>query len=190
MRTAVGQAHYTQHGVRFAAVLPSVKRSRRSAVRSVGVGVQVHNVVLIVLSASMAASALYWAREGGYNFWGNAYKPSEREMGLTIYVFYMSKFYEFFDTVRRPMPARTRALDWVPMPAVSPAAGASGWCSCQETVRGIRVCAVAGINGRGCGSAAPHTLPSTAQIIMLLKGKWQQISLLHVYHHASISFIW
>ena len=28
------------------------------------------------------------------------------------------------------------------------------------------------------------------QFIMLLKGKWQQISVLHVYHHASISFIW
>mmetsp|Transcript_14639 Transcript_14639/g.44233 ORF Transcript_14639/g.44233 Transcript_14639/m.44233 type:complete len:297 (+) Transcript_14639:64-954(+) len=87
--------------------------------------VQLHNVVLIVLSAGMAGSAIYWARQGRYNFWGNAYKPSETEMGLTIYVFYMSKFYEFFDT-----------------------------------------------------------------IIMLLKGKWQQISLLHVYHHASISFIW
>lgn len=87
--------------------------------------VQVHNVVLILLSGGMASSAIYWARQGNYNFWGNAYKPSERQMGLTIYVFYMSKFYEFFDTG-----------------------------------------------------------------IMLLKGKWQQISVLHVYHHASISFIW
>lgn len=60
---------------------------------------QLHNVVLIVLSAGMAGSAIYWARQGRYNFWGNAYKPSETEMGLTIYVFYMSKFYEFFDTV-------------------------------------------------------------------------------------------
>ena len=64
---------------------------------------QVHNAVLIALSAGMAASAIYWARRGRYNFWGNAYKPSETEMGLTIYVFYMSKFYEFFDTVR-PIP--------------------------------------------------------------------------------------
>lgn len=66
---------------------------------------QVHNAVLIALSAGMAASALYWARRGGYNFWGNAYKPSETEMGLTIYVFYISKFYEFFDTVRPPPPS-------------------------------------------------------------------------------------
>ena len=28
------------------------------------------------------------------------------------------------------------------------------------------------------------------QIIMLLKGKAEQVSLLHVYHHASISSIW
>lgn len=87
--------------------------------------VQVHNVVLILLSAGMASSAIYWARAGGYNFWGNAYVPTQREMGLTIYVFFLSKFYEFIDT-----------------------------------------------------------------FIMLLKGKWQQISVLHVYHHASISFIW
>lgn len=87
--------------------------------------VQVHNVVLIALSACMASSAIYWAWLHNYSFWGNAYRASERNMGLTIYVFYMSKFYEFFDT-----------------------------------------------------------------IIMLLKGKVQQVSLLHVYHHASISIIW
>lgn len=40
-------------------------------------------------------------------------------------------------------------------------------------------------------TAARWTLSSHgAQIIMLLKGKVQQISLLHVYHHASISIIW
>ena len=61
---------------------------------------QVHNVVLIVLSAGMAASSIYWARAHSYSFWGNAYRPYERNMGLTIYVFYVSKFYEFFDTVR------------------------------------------------------------------------------------------
>lgn len=60
---------------------------------------QVHNVVLIVLSAGMAASSIYWARAHNYSFWGNAYRPTERGMGLTIYVFYVSKFYEFFDTV-------------------------------------------------------------------------------------------
>lgn len=87
--------------------------------------VQVHNLILIALSAGMAGSAVYWAVQGRYNFWGNAFKASEKEMALTIYVFYMSKFYEFFDT-----------------------------------------------------------------FIMLLKGKSEQVSLLHVYHHGSISSIW
>ena len=63
-----------------------------------------HNLILILLSAGMAGSAVYWAVKGGYNFWGNAFKPSEREMALTIYVFYMSKFYEFFDTVCAVLP--------------------------------------------------------------------------------------
>ena len=31
---------------------------------------------------------------------------------------------------------------------------------------------------------------AASQFIMLLKGKSEQISLLHVYHHASISSIW
>jgi len=61
--------------------------------------VQAHNVVLILLSAGMASSAVYWARVHNYSFWGNAYSASERGMGLTIYVFYVSKFYEFLDTV-------------------------------------------------------------------------------------------
>lgn len=87
--------------------------------------VQVHNLILILLSAGMASSAVYFAVQGGYTLWGNAFKLSERGMALTIYVFYLSKFYEFFDT-----------------------------------------------------------------FIMLLKGKSEQISLLHVYHHGSISSIW
>ena len=60
---------------------------------------QVHNVILIALSAWMAGSAVYWAFQYGYHFWGNGFKASETELGMTIYVFYLSKFYEFFDTV-------------------------------------------------------------------------------------------
>ncbi len=60
---------------------------------------QVHNVILIALSAWMAGSAVYWAFQYGYRFWGNGFKASETELGMTIYVFYLSKFYEFFDTV-------------------------------------------------------------------------------------------
>ena len=60
---------------------------------------QVHNVILIALSAWMAGSAVYWAVQYGYRFWGNGFKASETELGMTIYVFYLSKFYEFVDTV-------------------------------------------------------------------------------------------
>ena len=60
---------------------------------------QVHNSILILLSAGMACSAIYWAVKGNYALWGNAFKLSERGMAFTIYVFYVSKFYEFFDTV-------------------------------------------------------------------------------------------
>ena len=72
------------------------------------VRLQTHNVVLIVLSAGMAASSVFWARAHGYSLWGNAYRASERSMGLTIYVFYVSKFYEFFDTV-----SLQRTMMWV-----------------------------------------------------------------------------
>jgi elongation of very long chain fatty acids protein 4 len=129
-------------------------QSRRKV--HLALSVQVHNVVLIVLSAGMAASSIYWARAHNYSFWGNAYRPSERAMGLTIYVFYVSKFYEFFDTV-----------------------GASAGCL-QDLYAGT-------------AKRRMHILQASShsmQIIMLLKGKVQQISLLHVYHHASISFIW
>ena len=113
---------------------------------------QVHNVVLIALSAWMAGSAVYWATQYGYRFWGNGFKASEKELGITIYVFYLSKFYEFFDTVSR----RHAAL-------------------CHISAEGMSICIM------WC---------ATAQFIMLLKGKSEQISLLHVYHHASISSIW
>mmetsp|Transcript_36502 Transcript_36502/g.103097 ORF Transcript_36502/g.103097 Transcript_36502/m.103097 type:complete len:290 (-) Transcript_36502:1379-2248(-) len=87
--------------------------------------VQCHNVFLIGLSSYMFGGAIYQAWKNGYNFWGNGYKETETEMGLVMYIFYMSKWYEFFDT-----------------------------------------------------------------FIMLMKGNLKQVSLLHVYHHVSISFIW
>ena len=65
---------------------------------------QVHNIILITLSAWMAGSAVYWAIQYGYRFWGNGFKASQAELGITIYVFYLSKFYEFFDTVQRLWP--------------------------------------------------------------------------------------
>lgn len=87
--------------------------------------VKAHNLVLIVLSAYMCGSASYNAWALGYNFWGQGYDPQEVSMGITVYIFYVSKLYEFMDT-----------------------------------------------------------------FIMLLKGKINQVSFLHVYHHATISAYW
>lgn len=49
----------------------------------------------------MSVSAVYCAVQYGYRLWGNAYQPSQGALAHTVWVFYMSKFYEFFDTVRK-----------------------------------------------------------------------------------------
>ena len=84
-----------------------------------------HNIFLIVLSAYMCFGCASQAYKNGYNFWGSAYNPSEVHLAKFIYIFFISKIYEFVDT-----------------------------------------------------------------FIMLMKGNINQVSFLHVYHHATISFIW
>lgn len=54
----------------------------------------------IALSTYMCCSAAYCAVSYGYRLWGNAYKPTQSMLAHTVWVFYMSKFYEFLDTVR------------------------------------------------------------------------------------------
>jgi elongation of very long chain fatty acids protein 4 len=61
--------------------------------------VQLHNVILILLSSFMCSSAAYNAWKLGYRFWGSGYSPAEADMGRTVYIFYISKLYEFMDTV-------------------------------------------------------------------------------------------
>ena len=72
-----------------------------------------------------ARSVCYYAVRSGYKLWGVPYNTRERDMAMMIYIFFVSKIYEFMDT-----------------------------------------------------------------IVMLLKRNVQQVTVLHVYHHASISFIW
>ena len=85
----------------------------------------IHNIFLILLSLYMCFGCILEARRNKYHVWGNQYKQNEVGMAKIIYIFYISKIYEFVDT-----------------------------------------------------------------FIMLLKGNIKQISFLHVYHHAPISFIW
>lgn len=87
--------------------------------------VMFHNTTCFLLSLYMCLGIIRQAILNGYTLWGNAYNPKQIEMAHLLYIFYMSKYIEFLDTV-----------------------------------------------------------------IMILKHSTRQISVLHVYHHASISFIW
>lgn len=62
--------------------------------------VQVHNVFLVCLSGYMCVTAVREAIINGYSFWGNEYNPKEVGMAKITYIFYVSKAYEFLDTVR------------------------------------------------------------------------------------------
>ncbi|XP_024403411.1 uncharacterized protein [Physcomitrium patens] len=85
----------------------------------------VHNCFLCFLSFYMGWGIITEARHHRYSFWGNAGNDGHVKMGSYIYIFYVSKLYEFMDT-----------------------------------------------------------------IVMLLRRNLRQITFLHLYHHASISFIW
>ena len=61
--------------------------------------VQVHNTFLVILSSYMSFNAAYCAWKYSYRFWGQGYSSSEKDMGWIIYVFFLSKIYEFMDTV-------------------------------------------------------------------------------------------
>lgn len=60
---------------------------------------QAHNLFLISLSAYMFGGTVYQAVKNRYSFWGTGYKDSEVGMANVIYVFYVSKIYEYMDTV-------------------------------------------------------------------------------------------
>ena len=61
--------------------------------------VQVHNTFLVILSSYMSFNAAYCAWKYSYRFWGQGYSSTEKDMGWIIYVFFLSKIYEFMDTV-------------------------------------------------------------------------------------------
>ena len=62
--------------------------------------VQLHNVFLVGLSLYMCGGIVYEAVANGYTFWGNNFDPSEKRMAGMLHLFYVSKMYEFIDTVR------------------------------------------------------------------------------------------
>ncbi|GMH42475.1 hypothetical protein BSKO_10394 [Bryopsis sp. KO-2023] len=120
-------------GVVFLGVLFYKLKGGKSATKGVKKGdpmwlrlfVQCHNIFLIFLSVYMCLTSIKEAYLNNYKFWGNAYAVEQVGMANVIHVFYLSKLYEYMDTM-----------------------------------------------------------------VMLLKGNIRQVSVLHVYHHVSISFIW
>mmetsp|Transcript_26142 Transcript_26142/g.31726 ORF Transcript_26142/g.31726 Transcript_26142/m.31726 type:complete len:286 (-) Transcript_26142:258-1115(-) len=58
-----------------------------------------HNVFLTLLSIYMSGKIVYEAYQNKYSIWGTSYNPAETEMAKVIWVFYVSKIYEFLDTV-------------------------------------------------------------------------------------------
>lgn len=61
--------------------------------------VVVHNWFLCCLSFYMGCGIISEARHHGYSFFGNSGNDGEVKMGFYIYIFYVSKLYEFMDTV-------------------------------------------------------------------------------------------
>ena len=57
-----------------------------------------HNVFLTLLSAYMFVGVVTEAVRNKYGIFLNGYNPKETQMAWFIYVFYVSKFYEFLDT--------------------------------------------------------------------------------------------
>ena len=57
-----------------------------------------HNVFLICLSSFMFLNVCYQAYVNKYSFWAQAYDVKETGMAYAIYIFYISKLYEYNDT--------------------------------------------------------------------------------------------
>lgn len=61
--------------------------------------VVVHNCFLCCLSLYMGCGILIEARRHRYSFWGNHGNDEQVKMGFYVYIFYVSKVYEFMDTI-------------------------------------------------------------------------------------------
>lgn len=87
-------------GVMYHKVKGSRGEKKRDDPMILRVFVQCHNLFLIVLSSYMCGTSIYEAARNNYKFWGTGYKTEEVGMTNIIYIFYVSKIYEYMDTVR------------------------------------------------------------------------------------------
>eukprot|EP00850_Spirogloea_muscicola_P014789 SM000108S14233 [mRNA] locus=s108:337730:340270:- [translate_table: standard] len=58
-----------------------------------------HNLLCFALSLLMCCGIVHQAVANRYTLWGNAFKEQEVKMAKLIYLFYVSKYVEFFDTI-------------------------------------------------------------------------------------------
>jgi elongation of very long chain fatty acids protein 4 len=75
--------------------------------------VLVHNLFCFALSLYMCVGITYQAITWRYSLWGNAYNPKHKEMAILIYLFYMSKYVEFMDTVIMVLKRSTRQISFL-----------------------------------------------------------------------------
>lgn len=75
--------------------------------------VLVHNFFCFSLSLYMCVGITYQAITHNYSLWGNAYRPEHKEMAILTYLFYMSKYVEFMDTVIMIIKRSTRQISFL-----------------------------------------------------------------------------
>jgi elongation of very long chain fatty acids protein 4 len=66
---------------------------------SVRILVIFHNLFLVILSLYMCIGCIIEAKRNSFKIWGNAYDPKQVQLAHYIYLFYVSKIYEFLDTL-------------------------------------------------------------------------------------------
>ena len=107
-------------------IRPKFKRIPRNERYVIKYLMSFYNIILILISYKILIGIIYETYfKNQYSLWGNEYNAYETNLAYLIYMFYISKYYEYFDTV-----------------------------------------------------------------IMVMNGNMEQVTVLHVYHHSSISCIW
>ncbi|KAG0564642.1 hypothetical protein KC19_8G127500 [Ceratodon purpureus] len=75
--------------------------------------VVVHNSFLCCLSLYMGCGILIEARRHRYSFWGNHGNDEQVQMGFYVYIFFVSKLYEFMDTALMLMRRNLRQITFL-----------------------------------------------------------------------------
>jgi elongation of very long chain fatty acids protein 4 len=70
-------------------------------------------VLQIVLSAYMSVTAVSEMLRNNYKFWGTGFNPSEKGMAFVIWLFYVSKYVEFGDTLIMVAKGNTRQISFL-----------------------------------------------------------------------------